>query len=432
MVIDLNYARTRATFLALVLLSATALSFFSGKAFLASCWNASSNPELWRRAARLEPGNAEYWRHAGLFRQWELSPEGTSEAIRDLEIATRVNPRSPELWMELADAYQSLGDPIKAQKAYQEAQTSYPASAEVAWRFGSFLLYQGKTPDGYKEIRRALLLNPSLAPSAISECWQSDPNVDSLINHVLPAEHRYFHDAIGFFLSQHLGDAALAVWNRQEPLGLPLTMADAVPLIDELIDTNHTIEASKIWKQALEDTKWPQSPVHDGSLVFNGGFEHAIANGGYDWREETVSGAHFDFDNVTAHSGSRSLQVQFDGEANLDFRHLFQYLPVEPDTRYQFSAYVRTAAISTDRGICFEISDPLHPSELQVLTSEMSGSNPWTRVQAEITTAHDTRLIKLTLRRVASWKFDNKLSGAVWVDDITLTHGRPASENVAR
>ena len=432
MVIDLSHTRTRAAFLALVLLFASTLSFFSGRAFLASYWNASPTPELWQRAARLEPGNAEYWRHAGLFGQWELSAEGTAEAIRDLEVATRVNQHSPELWMELADAYQSLGDPINAQKAYQEAQIRYPASAEVAWRFGSFLLYQGKTPDGFKEIRRALLGNPSLAPDAISECWRSDPNVDSLMDQVLPAEHIYFHDAMQFFLSHNLPAAALAVWNRQQPMGLPLTIADAVPLIDALIDTNHTIEASQIWKQALDGARWPQSPEDDGALVFNGGFEHDIANGGYDWREATVSGAHFDFDNLTVHSGSRSLRVQFDGKANLDFRHLFQYVPVEPYTRYQFSAYVRTAAISSDRGIYFEISDPHPSSELQILTSELSGSNPWTRVQTEFVTAHDTRIIKLTLRRAASWKFDNKFSGTVWIDDIHLARVAPASEKVAR
>ena len=139
-------------------------------------------------------------------------------------------------------------------------------------------------------------------------------------------------------------------------------------------------------------------------------------NGGYDWREEIASGVTFEIDNLTAHSGSRSLRVQFDGTVNLDFHHLFQYIPVvEPDSRYQFSAYLRTQAISTDRGICIEISDPRHSSELQLQTSELFGSNPWTRVQEDFVTGHDTRFIKLTLRRLPSWKFDNKLAGTVWM-----------------
>lgn len=432
MVIELNKVWARAVFLSIVLATVAALSYFSGRAFLASTWNASSAPDLWRRAARLEPRNAEYWRHAGLIGQWELSSEGTAEAIRDLEIATRVNPRSATLWMELADAYLSAGDPIRAQKAYTVAQLSYPASAEVAWRYGSFLLYQGKAPDGYMEIRKALLLDPSLASNAISECWQSGQDVQVLIDQVLPAERSVFHDAMQFFLAQHLPDAALAVWKRQEPLGLAISMADAVPLMDALIDTDRTTEASEVWKQVLESTRWPQSPPSDRSLVFNGGFEHELVNGGFDWREEVTSGANFGFDNHTPHSGARSLRIQFDGRANLDFHHLFQYVPVEPGSRYQLSAYMRTEAISTDRGIFIEISDPHHISELQVRTPELGGSNAWTRVRADFVTGHDTRLVRITLRRMTSWKFDNKLSGTAWVDDVNLIRSDLTSGTGAR
>ncbi|MGB2627845.1 MAG: carbohydrate binding domain-containing protein, partial [Candidatus Acidiferrum sp.] len=238
-------------------------------------------------------------------------------------------------------------------------------------------------------------------------------------------------DAMNFFLSQHLADPALAVWNRQQSLGLPVQMADAVPLVDALIDANRTIEATQIWKQALRRSGASEAPPDEQSLVFNGGFEHDIVNGGYDWREETASGVTFNIDNLTAHSGSRSLRVQFDGTVNLDFHHLFQYIPVEPDSRYQFSAYLRTEAISTDRGICVAISDPRHSSKLQLQTSELFGSNPWTRVQEDFVTGHDTHFIKLALRRLPSWKFDNKLAGTVWIDDVGLTYLRPASRNGA-
>src|SRR5208283_2758085 len=232
--INLNSVWSRTCFLAVVLLSAAVLAFSSGRTFLAEHWNASSNPDLWRKACKLEPGNAEYWRRVGLSRQWDLSPDGISEAVRYLQIATQVNPRSADLWMELADAYQTSGDPVHAQEAYEKAQADYPISSEVSWRYGSFLLYEGKLSDGYTEIRRGLIVDPTLAPSAISECWKSDPNVASLLDKVLPAKPEFFHGAIDFFLSQHLPDPALAVWNRQRPLGLPITMADVIPLIDTL------------------------------------------------------------------------------------------------------------------------------------------------------------------------------------------------------
>jgi Tetratricopeptide repeat len=427
--IDLTRVWPRTFFLAVILLLAGTLTLFSGKAYLAAHWNASSKPELWLKAVRLEPDNAEYWGHLGLERQWDLSTGGIHQAVNYLEMATRVDPRSADLWMNLADAYQTAGDPVRAQQAYEKAQANYPISAEVAWRYGSFLLYEGNFSQGYAEIRRALVVEPSLATSAISECWQSNPSVGPILDKVLPPKPGDYFQAIDFFLSQNLPLPAVAVWNRQRALGLPVKMPDALPLVDTLIDQDRIAEAQETWHQVLEAANWPRGQSNDESLVFNGRFEHPITNGGFDWREIAVSGARFDFDSQVTHSGSRSLRIQFDGTANLDFRNLFQYIPVQSRSRYHFSVYVRTEAISTDSGIRFEILDPRHPSQVQVVTPDAVGTNPWTLVQADIVTGPDTDLLQITLRRIPSWKFDNKLSGTVWIDGVSLTPSEVRSKD---
>jgi len=388
---------------------------------------ASSNPELWAKAVRLEPGNAEYWRHLGLSGQWEPSSSGIREAVRDLELSTQLNPRSADLWMELADAYRASGDPVRARQAYEKAQANYPISSEVAWRYGNFLLYEGNLSDSYTQIRQALSVDPSLAPSAISECWQADPNVAAILDKVLPAKPEYYDSAMDFFLSRNLLDPALAVWNRERALGLPITMSRATPLVDALIDLDRMADAREAWREALEAAHWPEGEGKDGSLVFNGGFEHDFANGGYDWREVTTSGVHFDFDSLSAHASSRSLRIQFEGTSNPDFHNLFQYVPVDPGTRYHFSAYLRTEGVSTDRGIGFEIFDPRHPNQVHKVTSEVLGTNPWTHVQADVLTGPETRFLKIAVKRLPSWKFDNKLIGTAWIDDVSLTRISTAS-----
>ncbi|MGC2330312.1 MAG: carbohydrate binding domain-containing protein [Candidatus Acidiferrales bacterium] len=332
-----------------------------------------------------------------------------------------MDPRSADLWMDLADAYQTAGDPIHAQQAYEKAQANYPISAEVAWRYGSFLLYEGNFSQGYAEIRRAVIIKPALARSAISECWQSNPNVRSLLDKVLPAKSDDYFQAIDFFLSQNLPLPAVTVWDRQRALALPVKMPEALPLVDALIDQDRMIEAQETWHQVLEAASWPRDQSNDESLVFNGRFEQEITNGGFDWREVAVSGARFDFDSQIVHSSSRSLRIQFDGTANLDFQNLLQYVPVQSGTRYHFSAYVRTEGISTDSGMRFEILDPRNPSQVQLATSNVIGTNPWTLVQADIVTGPDTDLLEIVLRRIPSWKFDNKLSGTVWIDGVSLT-----------
>jgi tetratricopeptide (TPR) repeat protein len=419
--IDLIRGWPRIFFLATVLLCAGILTFFSGKAYIAERWNASAKPGLWLQTVRLEPGNAEYWRHLGLYRQWDLSPGGIYEAQGDLQRATQIDPRSADLWMELADAYQSSGDLVRAQEAYGNAEADYPISAEVAWRYGSFLLYERNFAQGYTEIRKALVLDPALVTSAISECWQSNQDVVPVLDNLLPAKSAYYVNAIDFFLSQNLADPALAVWNRQLSLGLPVKVSDAIPLVDALIDQNRMAEAQQVWQRALRAANWPSDSSRSKSLVFNGQFDHDITNGGFDWREPAVSGALFDFDGQIAHSASRSFRIRFDGTQNLDFQNLFQYVVVQPLTRYRFSAYVRTEELSTDSGIRFEILDPRHPSQVQLVTSNVTGTNPWTLVEADLVTGAGTNLLKITLRRIPSWKFDNKLRGTVWVGDVALT-----------
>jgi hypothetical protein len=145
-------------------------------------------------------------------------------------------------------------------------------------------------------------------------------------------------------------------------------MEESVPLVDALIGEDRIGEAQQMWQDGLQASNWPEDGEKNGSLVSNGGFEHDIANGGFDWREVPLTATSFDFDSACANSGTRSLRVDFDGTENLDFGHLFQYAAVTSGTRYHFSAFVRTEGLTTDRGIRFEILDFRHPEQLQAAT----------------------------------------------------------------
>ena len=419
--IDLSGARPQAIFLASVVCVSGMFAFLSGKAFLAARWNASSNPELWLRAARLEPGNAEYWGRLGALQQWDMESGRMQQAIRYLQKATQINPRSADLWTELADAYVSAGDPERAQEAFEKAKMNYPISAEVAWRYGGFLLYEGKVPEAYAEIHRAIAIDPSLTQRAIAACMQADGDVAVIVERLLPAKTSYYQEAIDFFLSRNEASSALVAWNRAQQLGLPTELAHTTQLVDALLEQNRVTQAQQTWREALKAASWPPDTGGSQSLVFNGGFENGVANGGFDWREVSLSGAEFRVDETEVHSGSRSLRIEFDGSANLDFEHLFQYVAVDPETRYHFSAYLRTEGISTDRGMRFEIVGPMEGDQTKVDTSELTGTNPWARVEADVMTGPSTHILKITLQRVPSWKFDNKLRGTVWVDDVALT-----------
>jgi hypothetical protein len=160
--------------------------------------------------------------------------------------------------------------------------------------------------------------------------------------------------------------------------------------------------------------------LNDGSLVFDGGFEGGISNGGFGWHQEDVPGANFAFDTDEKHSGARAAAITFDGTQNLNYKDLYQLVLVTPGTHYRFRAYLRTDKISTDSGLRIEIFDPKDMGNLDVLTPNEIGTQAWTLEETDFTIGPKTHLIRVQLTRTPSKRFDNQLSGTVWVDDVDL------------
>ena len=418
--IPLEGARARWSFLVGILLIAGSLAFVAGKVWLAAHLDASWDPDRLLRAANLEPTNAEYWYRLGLYEKWNFERRDLLRAVGYYQRATEANPRSDIYWMDLADAYEAVGQPARALEAFKRAQSVHPISSDVAWRYGNFLLRRKDNSEAFAEIRRALVTDPDLTVEAVSECSKASNDLPRVLTEVLPNQNAYYLIALDYFLTQNQTDAALTVWDRLLGLKQTVQMTQVVPLINGLIRQERVEDALRVWRQALGATSWPQDEGGNSSLVFNGGFEHDLLNGAFDWREDPVSGAAFSSDSDVVHTGRRALRITFDGSANLDFQNLWQFSPVEPRHRYHFAAYLRLEGISTDSGIRFAIYDAFHPAALQILSPDLVGSHPWSLVEADLVTGPETHLLTIALRRVPSWKFDNKLRGTVWVDDVSL------------
>lgn len=420
MKIGLRTVPSRCLFLAGVLLIASSLVFTAGKVWLASRWYDTWDPDLLLRAAHLEPGNADYWYRLGLYQEWNPEHRELVQAISYYRRATEANPRSDRFWMELADAYEAIGQIPPAQEAFEKAQFAHPSSSEVAWRHGNFLLRRGDYSHAFAEIRRALANNPELTAQAVSECSRGGTDLSQILSEILPNQTRYYIAALDYFVSQRDGAAALKVWDGLRGLKEAPEMAQIVPFANELIEERRVDDAVRVWHEALEKTGWPQDSANGPSVVFNGGFEYELLSGAFDWQEAPIEGATFSFETKVIHGGTHALRITFDGSANLDFQHLWQFVPVEPHHEYHLVGYLRTEEISTDSGVRFSIFDPWHPTAIQILSPSLTGTHDWLAIEENVRTGADTHLLAVALRRVPSLKFDNKLSGRVWVDDVSL------------
>jgi len=411
----------RWVFLATCLLVGIPLSYFAVRNAVAERRAGSTDSQDWLRAAELEPTNPDHWYRLGRFRQLDFERSDLSQAIQYYQRAVALDPRAAHYWLDLAGAYEAAGDLTRARQAFEQAKAAYPASSDVAWRFGNFLLRQQQLAEAFAEMRRAVATTPTLARLATSRAWRSRPDAQVLLDQVLPVSEEAYLGALDTLVAEHAPVAALAVWDRLMVLQPSFALRQAFPLLDELVAQGRSAEALRVWKQALEAAGWTVPPQPPGSLLFDGGFEADFTEGGFGWRMRPPEHAEMEFDTGVRQSGHRSLRVVFDGRANFQFEHLYQRLPVEPRTRYRFGATLRTQGITTDSGIRFQLSDPQHPSELSAVTRNVTGTQDWTLDEMDFTTGPNTQVLEILFVRRPSLKLDNRISGTVWLDDLTLT-----------
>lgn len=377
------------------------------------------------RGARLVPGDAEAWDRLGRFHQWDLENPEAGTAVRDYQRAVRELPLSPYYWMDLGSAYEQTGDIARAKNAFERAEAAYPISADVAWHYGNFLLRQQDITEGMKQIQRAVRTDPSLIPLTISRVWLASHNVNVLLDQVLPANPGAYFGALDFFQSIQNADAGLVVWKRLLSLGRPFPLTMTFPFLSELIQEDRADDARQVWLQAtaaagLHDDKLPAS-----SLIWNGDFTQSFTRGGLGWCWNSPLGVSIDFDAPRLSVGGRSVRLDFSGGANTDLDAPYQYVPVEPNHSYHFHGELRTSGITTESGMRFSIIDPNHRGAVNVETENLTGTNPWTPADADVTTGAQTHFLLVRLRRPPSRLFDNKLDGTAWMADVSLIPAEP-------
>lgn len=432
MEIPLESLGRRRTVLAVSLVIAMALSFQAGKLWLASHRLDSEKVTLMERGAALIPGDGSAWDRLGRLRQWDFVDSDLPGAIEDYRKAVRDDPRSAHFWMDLASAYETSGDDARARDAYLQAKSVYPASAEVAFHYGNFLLREQHYPEAYVELQQAVQTDPTLLPLAISRSWRSSEDVSELLNNVLPANADAYLQALDFFASIHQAQPALAVWQRLLGLGKPFPLPRVFPFFEELIREDLADDARRAWREALAAAGLSHDEPPTQNLMWNGNFAQDFGNGGLDWRWTPLSGVMIEVDSAPGPNGSRAISLDFNGGSNLAINEPSEYVPVEPNRNYHFHGYMRTKGITTESGMRFSVTDPNHNGALNVLTDNFTGSHVWTAVDADLTTGPATHFLLVRLFREPSRLFENRLEGTVGIADISLIASSVQTESTTR
>jgi tetratricopeptide (TPR) repeat protein len=395
---------------------AVILSWSSIRAAVAEHYEELLNLHGLQRATEVEPRNSKYWHLLGRYFQEDLEAQDLRRSIECYHTSLSLDPRSADVWLDLAGAYESLPDLAAARAAYLEAKRLYPSSAVVAWRYGNFLFRQNELAGGLLEVRHAVEGDARLGLPAFLECRHWGLNMDVILGEALPPIPRVYLDVLWQLTDERDTDIGLKVWAKLVALRPKLQIREPSFFVDGLLNSQRASEALRIWREALSLTDLPpMDDVH--GLIWDGGFETNVLNGGLAWRIEPDRMVRVSFDDKIKHSGARSLRIDIAEKDISGLVGVCQSVVIEPGAAYDFSAWIRTRAIPQEGGFFLRLFTRGAQAGQTVSTSKLDGTSEWTQVSATWTSPDQSHLAQVCLARLPAFQ---QLPGTVWVDDVSL------------
>ena len=384
------------------------------RAYLASHLAATPDLSNLKRAIRLEPSNAEYRELLG--RSLALSGANLDDAIASYQTAVHLNPYVARYWLDLAGAYQVTGNTSEQERSVEQSVEADPTTPHVAWEAANFFLLQGDQERALRNFRVVLANDPDAVDSALQLCWRATGDANQILDRALPRRPDLYFSFLSLLISKQEVAAAENVWNHLIALNPEFPPKLAFPYLGFLIAKQEVAAAQTAWQQlaVLDRSLQPYLPSRE-NLIVNGGFEENVLNGGFDWWYELNPHAALAIDTSDFHRGTRSLSVTFDGR-NPGNAGIFQFIPVKPNTDYEFSAESKTEDIESASGPRFAIVDA-YTNASYVLTDDLLGTNPWRLQQARFQTGPNTNLVLLKIVRQPPNPW---IRGKLWIDDLKL------------
>jgi tetratricopeptide (TPR) repeat protein len=387
---------------------------FAGRAYLAAHLADKLDLASIQRAIRLEPSNGEYRDLLG--RYFALSGASQDEEISDYRAALHLNPYEAQYWLDLASAYQVAGRVDEQAQSVERAVEADPTTPRVAWEAALLFLVQGDQEKALRYFRVVLANDPEAVDRALQLCWRATGDANQILDRALPPRPELYLSFLRLLISKQEVAAAENVWNRLIALNQEFSTPLALPYFRFLIAKQEVAAAQTAWQQLAGVNRSLQPYLPSGeNLIVNGGFEENLLNGGFDWWYESNPNAALAIDTSVFHGGMRSLSVTFDGKSVSD-AGISQFIPVKPNTNYEFSAEFRTEELETASGPRFAIADA-YSNASYVLTDDVMGTNPWRLQKARFQTNPNTNLVLLRIVRQPPRPL---IRGKLWVDDLRL------------
>jgi hypothetical protein len=413
--------RLRVLILVLSCALAIFLSYFGVRDAVATYYLNLDTRGGYERAVALEPGNARNWFLLGRSYLYDFEQPDPQRAVQSLKRAVTLDPYSSEALLDLATAYDGQGDTADARQAFLAAQRVYPLSADVAWSYGNFLLRQDGQDAAFREIRKAVELEPKRADEAFSRALRAQPDANVVLDKAMPQSAAVYLPIIRSLSDVGDLDNAQIVWNRLIALGQKVPMSEMYFFINELIHQSRVADAVHAWNEAVSIMLNPPPSDPAGSLLWDGGFESGYTGGGFSWHfSPATSDVQISFDKSEKHSGERSLRILFNGHRNINFEDACHSIAPEPGKKYLLSAWVKTQSLTSSEGVRLQIFVFTTTGAERTASEEVHGTQSWKQIQLDWVAPPGGGFGAVCVKRNMSDMPGSDIEGAAWLDDVSM------------
>lgn len=406
----------------ILLLSVASISIRSGVSRLFSDYASLSGLiDPANEAVRFAPTDPEaHYARANVL----LGANNAAAAVPEFERAVQLRPRDYVLWTELGRARDQLKDEAGALAAFKEAVRLAPFYAAPRWQLGNFLFRAGQRDEALAELRQAAASDPLLLLSLIDLAWNATNGDARLVEQSVQPQTTQARLVLARFFAKH-GRAAEAV-ALFGAAGSDASSEDKRALVTELIAAKNFPEAYQAWAASYREAAGNRDATHAVGVVINDGFESPISKDdiGFGW--QAARDAQFvkaSVDTIEPHSGTRSLRLEFAGNAAQNSPFISQLVLVEPHTRYRLSFAARTKEIVTG-GLPLVVILDANSSDAQTLLAQSNAMSPdtsdWRNYTVPFVTSNTTNAVRIALKRQTCSGAPCPIFGHLWLDDFSL------------
>lgn len=388
-------------------------AYWSVRLALADAHSRSEETASVAEGIRLGLGNAAcHLRQAALLERAGAGADLVAAAVGE---AVRLNPHDSIAWIELGLQAELQGDFASAERALLEAarvdRTTLPRMT-----LANYYFRRGSATDFWRWTREALMIAPAGAgvQALFRLCWTLSGNAGEILDKAIPNRPETLRQLLSFLVDGGHLDAAQQVAARILP---SITEADTGLLLtycDRLLEARRAASAIQAWNALVEARLLPYELLRPagGQVLTNGDFRLPLGGRGYDWR--IAAG---DRVSISREEADPSLHLNFDGSQPEQCEILWQYLPLQPATRYRLSYEHQANGIPAPSGLRWQVIDvTTAPSALA--ESELFTAEDWRRTSVVFSTPASLSGARLALSyrrapgttRITGWVSLRRLS----------------------